>query len=230
MGILKLKQTNEIRCRSRSRRHYWCPRYVPIHRVIPTLPFRDHQELFSPTLSNNSLTAPSRTQDVMEDSWTTLSSTLRTHHSCSRPNTHTLPRMEEHANMSAPRELVRLLTSRMSPKMSQASNLWPPSLRAQSPLPLKPINSPSRDIPVVSSPQDVARNSTTVFSLSVMVRDISSSRTHGVPHGVLTDTSRWPQASAVSPPPLPSHPSDSLIIQFNYFQLIQLICNIATLK
>merc|ERR1712166_921899 len=53
-------------------------------------------------------------------------------------------------------------------------------------------------------------NSTTVFSLSVMVRDISSSRTHGVPHGVLTDTSRWPQASAVSPPPLPSHPSDSL--------------------
>merc|ERR1711935_60428 len=171
---------------------------------------KSHQELFSPSLSNNLLTAPSRTQDVTEDSWTSLSSTLRKHHSCSRPTTHTLVRMERHANMSHPRESVRLLPPRMSPKMSQASNLWPPSLRAQSPLPLKPINSPSRDIPVVSSPQDVARNSTTVFSLSVMVRDISSSRTHGVPHGVLTDTSRWPQASAVSPPPLPSHPSDSL--------------------
>merc|ERR1711865_157412 len=185
----------------------------------------------SPSPSNNLLTAPSRTLDARVDSWTTLSSTLRPHHSCSSLSTHTLPRTVESASTLPPRESVKLPPSRMSPKMSQANNSWPPSPRAQSPLPSKPINSPSRDIPVVSSPVDVARNSTMVSSLSVMVKDISSSRTHGVPHGELTDTSRWPQASAVSPPPLLSHLSDS----FDYpIKLLQIdskqLCNICNSK
>jgi len=44
-----------------------------------------------------------------------------------------------------------------------------PLLKDQYPLPLKPINTPSKVTPVVLSPQDVAKTLTTVSSLLVMV-------------------------------------------------------------
>ena len=65
----------------------------------------------------------------------------------------------------------------------------------QSQLLLRPTNQSSNHTDVVSSPADsVVRNSTTVSLLSDMdqrtEKTTSSSRTHGVPHGEWTDTSR----------------------------------------
>merc|ERR1712086_1017572 len=84
--------------------------------------------------------------------------------------------------------------------------------RDQLPLPSKPIKWPSKDTPVVSLPVDVDLPSITVSSLLVTEpnpdKTTFSSRTPGVPHGVLTDTSRSHQLNAVSSPLLPTQLSD----------------------
>merc|ERR1711881_649784 len=146
----------------------------------------------------------------MVDSWTTLSSTLRATHSRPSLSTHTTPE-----DPSSDARLSHLLPSQvpsphslMSPPTAQLNSRLP-SIRDQSPLPLRPTNPSSRCTPVESSPHPHAeRNSTTVSSLSDMVRDTSSSRTPGVPHGETRDTSRsltHPPTSAESSPSHPTH-------------------------
>merc|ERR1712167_524713 len=77
-----------------------------------------------------------------------------------------------------------------------------PLLRAQSPLPSKPINPPSKCTTVVSSLPDVDPTLTTVYSPSAMVTKTelttSSSRTPGVLAGVTLAMLRWPSTNAVS--------------------------------
>merc|ERR1711957_821732 len=163
------------------------------------------------SLSNSSLTAPRRTAVATVVLWTTLSNTLRPPHSCSRLPIHPLEDRLP-ASMFPPRDWVRLNPSRMSPETPPAPSSRLPSVRDQSPLPLRPTSSPSRVTPVVSSPADAEPASTTVSSPSdtelMPVRNTSSSRTPGVAHGVLTDTSRWPQISAVSLFSHHTHPAE----------------------
>merc|ERR1711990_377469 len=66
----------------------------------------------NPTLSNNSLTAPSKTPVATVDSWTTLSNTLRPTHSSLRLSTHTLEDKDTAPTMP-PRDKVRSRPSRM---------------------------------------------------------------------------------------------------------------------
>merc|ERR1712100_579164 len=87
-----------------------------------------------------------------------------------------------------------------------------PLLRDQSLLPSRPTSSSSRCTPTVSSPTDVARISTTVFSPSDTEpradKSTSSSRTPGVPHGETKDTSRSLHPNAVSPTNHPTQLSE----------------------
>merc|ERR1712032_854849 len=124
------------------------------------------------TLSNNSLTAPSRTTVATEVSWTTPSNTLRLPHSCSRLTTHTREETDT-APTLPPRVLVRSRDSRMSPETPLVLNSELPSPRDQSPLPSRLINSSSRDTEKVSSPTDAEANSTTVSSLSDTVDSVT---------------------------------------------------------
>merc|ERR1719396_274085 len=118
----------------------------------------------------------------------------------------------DHAGLSPPLVPLRVLCS--SPP-EPSSRL--PSLRDQSPLPSRPTNSPSRLTTLVSSPTDAETTSTTVSSPSDTVPrtdlSTSSSRTLGVPHGELLDTSRSPQTSAVSPTRPPTQPSERNEVQ-----------------
>merc|ERR1712167_335926 len=113
---------------------------------------------------------------------------------------------------SHPRGLEPSLDSLMSEEIllvPPEPTSWLPSIRDQSLLPLKPINSSSRDTLMESSPTDAEPDSTTVSSLSDMeemeISNTSSSRTHGDHHGETRDTSRWHQTSAVSPSSHPTH-------------------------
>merc|ERR1712021_242930 len=158
-------------------------------------------ESSSPTPSNNSSIAPPLTLDAMVVLWTTLSNTSRLPHSNMRMTTPTMPE-DTDAPTSNPRHTVLSKVTTMLPK-DPKPNLRLPSPKDQSPLPSKPIKWPSKDTPVVSSPQDVDPNSTTVSSLSDTEprtdKTSSSSRTPGEQAGESTDTSRLHQPNAVSP-------------------------------
>merc|ERR1711957_743315 len=172
-------------------------------------PSKSPPEPLPPTPSNNLLTAPPKTVDAMVVLWTTPSSTSRLPHSCSKETTHTRV-LTDNASTSHPRVSVKLPTSSMLVLLTNKCNLLLP--RDQLPLMGKPIKWPSKDTPVVSLPVDAEVPSITVSSLLVMEpnpdKTTSSSRTPGVPHGVLTDTSRSHQLNAVSSPLLPTQLSD----------------------
>merc|ERR1712127_932805 len=81
-------------------------------------PISSRTDPSNPSLSNNSLPAPPKTMDAMEDSWATLSNTSRPTHLSSRLPTHTPPDLEDkdHAPTPNPRVSVPSLDSKMSPK------------------------------------------------------------------------------------------------------------------
>jgi hypothetical protein len=141
------------------------------------------------------------TTDAMVDSWTTLSNTSETTVLSSKKLIHTLPEME----LANPSNLISLEpspTTLMFNTLKLNSEL--PSTNHQSLLPSKPINTFSKLINPVSSPQDVEPTSITVSSLLDMEPSTdptsSSSKTPGELDGEMKVTleSDLPTTSAVS--------------------------------
>merc|ERR1712166_1586215 len=184
------------------------PPPVPLKALMPS-----RADPLNPSLSNNSSPAPSKTLDVTEDSWTTLSNTSSLPHSSSKPTTHTPPEPEEflHALTTNPRVSVPSLLSLMSPEDPPPKCRPPFPATDQSPLPSKPIKWLSNLTPAVSSPPDVDKTSITVSSPSdtepLTDLNSSSSRTPGVHHGEMPVTLELdpPPTHAVSSMLLPTH-------------------------
>ena len=104
----------------------------------------------------------------------------------------TLPEMD-HALTLPPRDKERLYHTMMSAQTAQLNSRLP-SLSPQSQLLLRPTRWPSRDTPEESLPQDaeppsITESSLLVTELTPPPETTSLSRTHGVLHGELTDTS-----------------------------------------
>merc|ERR1711918_144740 len=131
-------------------------------------------------------------KDAMVVLWTTPSRTLNPTLSSLRLNTHTPPDLV----LATPNKALVLVPSPTSTMLRPPpSNLRLPLLRAQSPLPSKPINLPSKCTLVVSSLPDVDPTLTTVSSPSATVTKME----------LTTSSSRTPSTNAVSLNLPPTH-------------------------